>query len=118
MRVTVSPASRKRRKKIIRLTSGQYGRKSKLYRYAKDSLAKGRQYAFRDRKAKKRTWRALWIQRLSAACRAQGVTYSRFMSGVKKANISLDRKVLSDLAVREPAAFTAIIEKSKAALAA
>ena len=118
MRIQNSVASRKKRKKILRRAKGYYGRKSKLYQYALDQLHKGGQYAFRDRKAKKRTWRYLWIQRLNAACRANGVSYSRFIAGLKKANIALDRKILSDLAIRDTAAFNAILEKSKAALAA
>ena len=115
MRITVSPASRKRRKKILRKAKGYFGRKSKLYRYALDQVHKGGTYAFRDRKAKKRTWRYLWIQRLNAACRAQDITYSRFMNGLKKANISLDRKILSNLAIQDTNAFNALVAKSKSA---
>ncbi len=118
MRATNSPASRRRRKRRLVLAKGQFGRKSKLYRYAHDAVNRGRKYAFRDRKAKKRTWRGLWITRLSAACRAQDITYSRFMSGIKKAGISLDRKILADIAVRDEVAFTAIVSKAKNALAA
>lgn len=118
MKATSSPASRKRRKKILKRAKGYWGRKSKLYQYALDQVHKGGQYAFRDRKAKKRSWRNLWTQRINAACRAQGITYSRFIAGAKKANIALNRKTLADLAVRDSAAFTAVVEKSKAALAA
>ena len=118
MRVTNAPASRQRRKRRIALAKGQFGRKSKLYRYAHDSVNRGRKYAYRDRKAKKRTWRGLWITRLSAACRAQDITYSRFMNGLRKAKITLDRKVLADLAARDATVFNTIVAKSKAALAA
>lgn len=117
MRATNAPASRQRRKRRIALAKGQFGRRSKLYRYAHDSVNRGRKYAYRDRKAKKRTWRALWITRLSAACRAQDITYSRFMNGIKKAGISLDRKILADLAVRDSVAFAAIVSKARNALA-
>ncbi len=118
MRIQNSPASRKRRKKMLRAAKGYYGRKSKLYQYAMDQVQHSRRYAYRDRKVHKRTWRYLWIQRLNAACRANGISYSRFMNGLKKANVALDRKILSDLAIRDTAAFNAILEKAKAALAA
>ena len=105
-------------KKIYKAAKGYYGRRKNTVRAAKPAVEKAAQYAFRDRKRKKRTFRALWIQRLNAAVRAFDLTYSRFIAGAAKAGIAVDRKVLSDLAIREPAAFQAIVEKAKAALAA
>src|SRR5260370_40362128 len=108
MRVTNAPASRKRRSRMIRAAKGFRLRRSKLYRYASDALDHGRQYAFRDRKNKKRTFRALWQIRINAAARAAGTTYSRFMEGLKAAKIALDRKVLADIAATEATAFTEV----------
>ncbi len=105
-------------KKVYKAAKGYYGRRKNTIRVAKQAVEKANQYAFRDRKRKKRTFRALWIQRLNAAVRAFDLTYSRFIAGLAKAEITVDRKVLSDLAIREPAAFQAIVEKAKAALAA
>lgn len=105
-------------KKIFKAAKGYYGRCKNTIRVAKQAVEKANQYAFRDRKAKKRTFRALWIQRLNAAVRPFGLPYSRFIDGLAKAGIEIDRKVLSDLAIREPAAFQAIVEKAKAALPA
>ena len=105
-------------KKVLKAAKGYYGRRKNTIRVAKQAVEKANQYAFRDRKVKKRTFRALWIQRLNAAVRAFDLTYSRFIDGLGKAGITVDRKVLSDLAIREPAAFQAIVEKAKAALAA
>ena len=105
-------------KKVYKAAKGYYGRRKNTIRVAKQAVEKANQYAFRDRKAKKRTFRALWIQRINAAVREEGLTYSRFISGLAKAGIEIDRKVLSDLAIREPAAFQAIVEKAKAALPA
>src|SRR5207247_10916235 len=105
MRVTNAPASRKRRTRIIRAAKGFRMRRSKLYRYASDAVDHGRQYAYRDRRTKKRNFRALWQIRINAAARAAGVTYSRFMEGLKAAKVALDRKVLADLAGQEKAAF-------------
>ena len=116
MRVTNSPASRKRRMRTIKAAKGFRMRRSKLYRYAADALDHGRAYAFRDRKTKKRNFRMLWQQRINAAARAHGLTYSRFMEGVKAAGIGLDRKILADLAVTDEAAFKAILDQAKAAL--
>src|SRR3954467_5389889 len=98
MRVTNAPASRKRRIRTIKAAKGFRLRRSKLYRYAADALDHGRQYAFRDRKTKKRNYRALWQIRINAAARAAGITYSRFMEGLKAAQITIDRKTLSDIA--------------------
>ena len=105
-------------KKVFKAAKGYYGRRKNTIRIAKQAVEKANQYAFRDRKNKKRTFRALWIQRLTAAVRAFDLTYSRFIDGLGKAGVTVDRKVLSDLAIREPAAFQAIVERAKAALAA
>jgi large subunit ribosomal protein L20 len=115
-RATNSPASRKRRKKVVKMAKGYYGNKSKLYRYAKEAVDHALQYAYRDRRAKKRTWRALWIVRINAACRNAGISYSRFQEGLKATGIELDRKALADIAVRDEVAFNAIVEKARAAL--
>ncbi len=101
-----------------RSAKGYFGRRKNTIRIAKQAVEKANQYAFRDRKRRKRTFRALWIQRLNAAVRSFDLTYSRFINGLDKAGITVDRKVLSDLAIHEPAAFQAIVEKAKAALAA
>lgn len=115
-RATNSPASRRRRKRVIKSARGYFGNKSKLYRYAKDAVDHARQHAYRDRRNKKRTWRSLWIVRINAACRANGITYSRFMEGIAAAEIALDRKILADLAVRDETAFSGLVEKARAAL--
>lgn len=115
-RATNSPASRARRKRVIDASKGYRGRRSKLFRYAKDAQMKGKYWAYRDRKARKRNFRALWITRLSAAVRAQGLTYSRFIEGLNAANITLDRKVLSDIAIQDEAAFKQIVDRVRAAL--
>jgi large subunit ribosomal protein L20 len=107
-----------RHKKVYEATKGHYGRRRNTIRIAKQSMEKAQQYAYRDRKRRKRTFRALWIQRLNAAVRPFGLNYSRFIAGLAKAGLAVDRKVLSDLAIREPAAFQAIVEKAKAALPA
>jgi large subunit ribosomal protein L20 len=115
-RATNAPASRERRKRVIDASKGYRGRRSKLFRYAKDAQMKAKYWAYRDRKTRKRNFRALWINRLSAAVRAQGLTYSRFIEGLKAAGVSLDRKVLSDIAIQDEATFTAIVQKAAAAL--
>lgn len=115
-RATNSPASRKRRKRILLRAKGFRGFRSKLYRYAKDAVYKARQYEYRDRKKRKGQFRRLWIQRISAAVRAEGLTYSRFIEGLNAAGITLDRKVLADLAVTDIAAFNGIVDQAKAAL--
>ena len=117
-RATNSPASRARRKKIIDKASGFRGRRSKLFRYAKNAVMKAETWAYRDRKTRKRNFRMLWQQRINAAARALGLTYSRFMEGVKAAGIQVDRKILSDLAITDEAAFKAIFDQAKAALEA
>lgn len=115
-RATNSPASRKRRKRILLRAKGFRGFRSKLYRYAKDAVYKARQYEYRDRKKRKGQFRRLWIQRISAAVRNDGMTYSRFIEGLNAAGITLDRKVLADLAVTDSATFSSIVEQAKAAL--
>ena len=115
-RATNSPASRARRKKIIDKASGFRGRRSKLFRYAKNAVMKAETWAYRDRKTRKRNFRMLWQQRINAAARALGLTYSRFMEGIKAANIQVDRKILSDLAITDEAAFKAIFDQAKTAL--
>jgi len=116
-RVTNAPYTKARRKRVLRKTKGYFGNKSKLYRYAKDALARSGQYAYKHRKRKKGDFRSLWIIRINAAVRTTGITYSRFMAGVKAANIALDRKALSELAIHDSAAFGKIVELAKAALA-
>jgi len=115
-RATNAPASRERRKRVLDKAKGYRGRRSKLFRYAKDATMKGQYWAYRDRKTRKRNFRYLWIQRLNAAVRAQGLTYSRFAEGLKAANVGLDRKILSDLAITDEAAFAAIVGQVKTAL--
>lgn len=115
-RATNSPASRKRRKRVLLRAKGFRGFRSKLYRYAKDAVYKARQYEYRDRKKRKGQFRRLWIQRISAGVREQGLTYSRFIEGLNAAGIELDRKVLADLAVNDPAAFVAVVDQAKAGL--
>jgi large subunit ribosomal protein L20 len=116
MRVTNSPASRKRRGRMLQAAKGFRLKRSKLYRYASDAVDHGRVYAYRDRRVKKRTFRYLWQARINAAVREAGLTYSRFMEGLKAAKIGLDRKVLADLAATDAAAFASIVETAKAAL--
>ncbi len=116
MRVTNAPASWKRRKRTIKAAAGFRMRRSKLYRYAADALDHGRQYAFRDRRAKKRTFRTLWMVRINAATRAAGMSYSRFMEGIKAAGIGLDRKILADMAATDAAAFANLVELAKKGL--
>jgi large subunit ribosomal protein L20 len=116
MRVTNSPASRKRRKRMIQLAKGYRMRRSKLYRYAKDAVVHGLQYSYRDRRTKKRTFRALWQIRINAAARSAGITYSRFIEGLKAASVGLDRKVIADLAATDNAAFAELVKVAQNAL--
>jgi large subunit ribosomal protein L20 len=116
MRVTNAPASRKRRKRTIRAAKGFRMRRSKLYRYAADALDHGRQYAYRDRRRRKRTFRALWQVRINAATRAAGMTYSRFIEGLKAAKVTLDRKILADIAATDQAAFGELVKVAQGAL--
>jgi large subunit ribosomal protein L20 len=115
-RATNAPASRARRKRVLKKAKGYRGRRSKLFRYAKDATMKGQYWAYRDRKTRKRTFRYLWIQRLNAAARAHGISYSRFAEGLKAAGIGLDRKILADLAVTDEAAFKSIVDQARNAL--
>ncbi len=108
--------SHARHRKILKLAKGYRGRSSTNFRIAIQKVEKALRYAYRDRRAKKRNFRALWIQRINAGARLHGLTYSRFMNGLKKAGIELDRKVLSDIAIREPESFKALVEKAQAAL--
>jgi large subunit ribosomal protein L20 len=117
-RATNSPASRKRRKKVLKYAKGYFGNKSKLFRYAKEAVQHAWQYAYRDRRKKKADRRALWIVRLNAACRQAGISYSRFVEGMNAAGIILDRKVLSDLAVRDEVAFNGLVQQAQDALKA
>ncbi|MGB0292208.1 MAG: 50S ribosomal protein L20 [Luteolibacter sp.] len=117
-RATNSPASRARRKRVLLRAKGFRGFRSKLYRYAKDAVRKAQQYEYRDRKKRKGQFRRLWTQRINAATRAEGLTYSRFIEGIKAAGIEADRKILADLAVHDAAAFSAIVAQAKAALEA
>jgi large subunit ribosomal protein L20 len=115
-RATNAPAAKKRHKKILKYAKGYFGNKSKLFRYAKDAVQHAWQYAYIDRKKKKADRRGLWIVRLNAACRANGITYSRFIEGLRAANVELDRKVLSDLAIRDEVAFTGLVKQVQDAL--
>ncbi|MFZ8814027.1 MAG: 50S ribosomal protein L20 [Thermus aquaticus] len=108
---------RRRHKKILKLAKGYWGLRSKSFRKARETLFAAGNYAYRDRKARKREFRKLWIVRINAACRQHGLNYSSFMNGLKKAGIELNRKVLADLAVREPQAFAELVERAKAARA-
>jgi large subunit ribosomal protein L20 len=105
-------------KKVLKQAKGYYGRRKNTIRIAKQAVEKANQYAFRDRKRRKRSFRALWIQRINAAVRPFGLNYSKFIDGLAKSGLTIDRKVLSDLAIREPAAFEAIVQKAKSALPA
>ena len=116
-RVKRSINARKKRRKVLSEAKGYWGLKSSSYKYAKEQVEHSLVYAYRDRKAKKRTFRGLWIMRINAAARENGLSYNQFIAGCKAANIELDRKVLADLAVSDPAAFGAIAERAKAALA-
>lgn len=117
-RATNNPASRARRKKILKLAEGYRGSKHRLYKTAKQAVDTAGNYAYRDRKQKKRDFRQLWIARINAGARANGLSYSRFINGLKKANILLDRKVLAELAANDAAAFTKICDTVKAKLEA
>ncbi len=107
-------ASRRRRRKLLKLAKGYWGRRGNVHTVAKMSVEKGLQYAYRDRRARKRQFRRLWIARINAAARQNGTTYSRLIAGLNKADVPLNRKVLADLAVRDKAAFTAVVERAAA----
>jgi large subunit ribosomal protein L20 len=116
-RVKRGVTAHRRHKKMLKLAKGYYGARSRVFRVAKQAVIKAGQYAYRDRRQRKRQFRALWIARINAAARINGLSYSRFIAGLKKASIEIDRKVLADLAVHEKAVFSAIVEKAKVALA-
>jgi large subunit ribosomal protein L20 len=115
-RVKGAVTTRRRRNKVLKLAKGYWGSKSKHFKMAKQAVMKSGNYAFAGRKMKKRDFRRLWITRISAACKANGMNYSTFMNGLKKANVTLNRKMLSEIAISDPAAFTALCEQAKAAL--
>ncbi len=110
-------ASRARRKKVLKLTKGNFGRRKNVWTVAKNTWEKGMQYAYRDRKTKKRNFRGLWIQRINAAARIEGISYSQLMGGIHKAQIEINRKALAVLAVEHPEAFKAVVAKAKSAIA-
>lgn len=116
-RVSSGPAAHARHRKVLKAAKGYYGARRKQFRTAQQAVEKAAQYAYRDRRAKKRNFRALWIQRINAAARLNEMTYSTFMNGLNKAGIELDRKVLSDIAIHEPEAFKALADQARAALA-
>ena len=116
-RVKRGVTSHARHKKVLKAAEGYYGRRKSTIRIAKQAVEKANQYAYRDRRVKKRNFRALWIQRINAAVREHGLTYNRFIDGLSKAEVAVDRKVLSDLAITQPEAFGALVAKAKAALA-
>ena len=115
-RIKGAMATRKRRKKVLKAAKGYYGGKHRLLKTAKQAVMKSGQYAYIGRKQKKRDFRRIWITRISAACKANGTNYSTFMNGLKKAGIDLNRKMLSEIAISDPTAFTALVESAKAAL--
>jgi large subunit ribosomal protein L20 len=116
MRVTNAPASRKRRKRMLKLAKGFRLKRSKLYRYASDAVDHGLKYAYRDRRTRKRDFRALWQIRINAAARAAGISYSRFIEGLKAAKVALDRKMLADLAATDTAAFAELVRLARGAI--
>lgn len=115
-RVKGALMTRKRRKKVLKLAKGYWGSKSRHFKMAKQAVMKSGNYAYIGRKQRKRDFRRLWITRISAACRINGINYSTFMNGLKKAGVTLNRKMLSEIAIADPAGFTALVEKAKAAL--
>ena len=117
-RVKRGVTAHRRHKKILKQAKGYYGARSRVFRVAKQAVTKAGQYAYRDRRQRKRQFRALWITRINAQSRANGMTYSKFINGLKRAEITLDRRVLADLAVHDKPAFAAVVERAKAALAA
>lgn len=115
-RIKGAMMTRKRRKKVLKLAKGYFGSKHALFKTAKEAVMKSGNYAYIGRKQRKRDFRSLWITRISAATRLNGMNYSTFMNGLKKAGVELNRKMLSEIAIHDPAAFTALVEKAKAAL--
>lgn len=116
-RVKRGVTARRRHKKVLKLAKGYSGARSRVFRVAKQAVTKAGQYAYRDRRQRKRQFRALWITRINAAARANGLSYSRLINGLKKAEVALDRRVLSDLAIHDKEAFSTIVERAKTALA-
>ena len=115
-RVKGAMMTRKRRQKVLKLAKGYFGAKSTHFKMAKQAVMKSGNYAYAGRKQRKRDFRSLWITRISAACRINGINYSTFMNGLKKAGVELNRKMLSEIAINDPAAFTSLVEKAKADL--
>ena len=115
-RVTNAVATKKRRKKVLKATRGYFGNKSRLFKYAKEAMWRAGKFAYRDRRKKKTEFRQLWIVRINAACRANGMQYSKFMNGLKRLSIEMDRRSLSELAIHDEIAFKALVEKAKVAL--
>ena len=115
-RVTNAVATKKRRKKVLKATRGYFGNKSRLFKYAKEAMWRAGKFAYRDRRKKKTEFRQFWIVRINAACRANGMQYSRFMNGLKRLSIEMDRRSLSELAIHDEIAFKALVEKAKVAL--
>ena len=115
-RIKRATMAHKRRKKVLKLAKGYYGSKSRLFRVAKQAVMKSGQYAYIGRRLKKRDFRRLWITRISAGCRMNGISYSQFMNGLKKADVTLNRKMLSEIAIADEAAFKALVEKAKASV--
>lgn len=115
-RIKGGTMTHKRRKKMLKLAKGYYGSKSKHFKMAKQQVMKSGNYAFAGRKQKKRDFRRIWITRLNAACRAQGMNYSTFMNGLRKSGVELNRKMLSEMAIHDPASFTALVETAKKAI--
>lgn len=116
-RVKRGVTARARHKKVLKLAKGYFGHRSRVFRVAKQAVIKAAQYAYRDRRQNKRNFRSLWIVRINAACRSEGMAYGQFINGIKKAGITLDRKVLADLAMHDAQAFSDLVAKAKAALA-
>ena len=114
-RSTNSVPSRKRRRRVLSQASGYWGKKNNIYRYAKDAVDRAGQYAYRDRRKRKSDFRGLWIQRINAGVRLHGMTYSQFISGLKKSSVEIDRKILAELAVNQPDTFKALVEKAQSA---
>jgi len=117
-RATNHPATKARRKKVLKAARGSYQGRHRLYKNANETVKRALQYAYRDRKQKKRFFRGLWIQRINAACRENGMSYSRFINGLQHAGVEIDRKMLSEIAIHDPAGFTAIVEQARKGLEA
>ncbi|MDP2652431.1 MAG: 50S ribosomal protein L20 [Candidatus Omnitrophota bacterium] len=117
VRVKHAVSTRRRKKRVMKMAKGQFGHRSRRFRQAKKSVVKGLVYAYRDRKAKKRVYRRLWIARINAACRGAGIAYSRFIKGLTAANVEIDRKMLADLAVRSPEGFNKLVQIAKNSVA-